>query len=125
MNEFELELTSHFAAAMALTDYEGPCANLHGHTYAVKVIVAATTLDKYGMLIDHVVLKKYLDQVLGKLDHKYLNDLVWFSNTAPTTENIAKTIFTEMTALLEQHENITVKRVKIAENQNVSISYGR
>lgn len=125
MNEFELELTSHFAAAMALTDYEGPCANLHGHTYAVNVIVSTTALDKYGMVIDHVVLKKYLDQVLEKLDHKYLNDLVWFSDIAPTTENIAKIIFTEMMALLEQHENITVKRVKIAENQNVSISYGR
>jgi|TARA_B110000459_G_C16616485_1_gene499175 6-pyruvoyltetrahydropterin/6-carboxytetrahydropterin synthase len=125
MYEFELQLTSHFAAAMALSKYQGPCANLHGHTYAVDVVVATKTLDQYDMIIDHVTLKQYLDQVLQKFDHKYLNDLVWFADTAPTTENIARMIFEQMTDLLKQYKNINVKQVKIAENQNVSISYGR
>lgn len=125
MNKFELELTSHFAAAMALTKYKGPCANLHGHTYAVNIVVGAVELDAHGMVIDHVVLKGYLDQVLNNFDHKYLNDLKWFNDVAPTSENIAKIIFTEMTHLLIEHKNLTVKRVKVAENQHVSISYGR
>ena len=125
MHEFELQLTSHFAAAMVLPDYHGPCANLHGHTYAVKVVVSTKTLDENGMIIDHVILKNHLDQVLQKLDHTYLNDLDWFADVAPTTENIAKIIFEQMNKLLKQYENIDVKQVKIAENQNVSISYGR
>jgi 6-pyruvoyltetrahydropterin/6-carboxytetrahydropterin synthase len=125
MNEFELNLTSHFAAAMVLSDYEGPCANLHGHTYVVNIVVASATLNEHGMIIDHVTLKNYLDQVLQKFDHKYLNDLVWFSDTAPTTENIAKIIFEQMMELLKHYKNINIKQVKIAENQHVSISYGR
>jgi 6-pyruvoyl tetrahydropterin synthase/QueD family protein len=48
----------------------GPCINLHGHTWKLEVVVAASALDAQGFVIDFGVLKR---EVLGPchalLDH--------------------------------------------------------
>ena len=79
-----LKTSGHFSSAHHLEGYEGNCANVHGHTWAVKVEVRGDTanLDKIGMLIDFKKIKKLID----KLDHKDLNKVL-VSN--PTAENIA------------------------------------
>lgn len=121
---FKLTIKSHFVAAVKLPGYAGPCGKLHGHTYKVKAKVVANKLNQDGMIIDHYILQEKLNKILSLLDHSYLNDFEYFKGTPPTSENIAKYIFGEMHTALAK-EAATLKQVKIAENENVSISYSK
>ncbi len=67
-----------FEAAHALYNYDGPCRNVHGHSYQLFVTVKGkpnqdTEDPKYGMLIDFGVLKKIVrDLIIDPLDHSLL-----------------------------------------------------
>lgn len=119
---FTLCVESHFVAAMAITSISGPCSQLHGHTYQVKVLVGGETLDAHGMLIDHHAVRAMLQRIIEPLDHQYLNDLPMFSAISPSAENIARHIFHTMEAALSEH-SVNVQEVHIAENPYVNISY--
>ncbi|MCX6794316.1 MAG: 6-carboxytetrahydropterin synthase QueD [Candidatus Gottesmanbacteria bacterium] len=73
-----------FEAAHKLNNYNGKCANLHGHTYKLRVTTKGP-VHKNGLAIDFVDLKKIVEEkVLIRVDHTYLNDLI----SQPTAENI-------------------------------------
>ena len=80
MKQVTLKIRHHFDAAHFLENYEGKCANLHGHRWGITVF-AKGIVKPDGMLIDFTVIKKEID----KLDHQFLNDIVKFN---PTAENI-------------------------------------
>lgn len=66
-----------FEAAHQLPHYAGKCANLHGHTYRLLVIVhtSVANIDKSGIAIDFGVLKDIVNAyVVDVYDHKNLND---------------------------------------------------
>lgn len=67
-------------------DYESKCGNLHGHNWIVMVYCKSEELDNNGMVIDFKHIKT---NIMDKLDHKYLNEVVDFN---PTAENMAKWI---------------------------------
>ena len=123
-NSYTLSVDSHFVAAMALPSVSGPCSQLHGHTYLVKVTISGDRLDAHGMLIDHTVIRGMLDTILQPLDHQYLNELPLFSKTPPTAEHIARHIFQAMEEATCDHP-ITIQAVHIAENPHVNITYRR
>ncbi len=64
-----------FEAAHALWNYDGPCRNIHGHSYVVRVTVTGSpTTDpgsaKLGMLIDFSDLKHIVHkQIIEPFDH--------------------------------------------------------
>ncbi|MDR1035126.1 MAG: 6-carboxytetrahydropterin synthase QueD [Deltaproteobacteria bacterium] len=90
---YELKITNHFAAAHNLRDFHGKCENLHGHNWFVEAHVHADDTDDIGLVMDFAVIKKLMADVLELIDHKYLNELPWFKETNPTSENIARFIF--------------------------------
>lgn len=61
-----------FDAAHRLLDYEGPCANIHGHRYVVDITMAARQLDIMGMVIDFRILRRISEEVVSAWDHKLL-----------------------------------------------------
>lgn len=71
-----------FSAAHCLEFYNGPCANLHGHTFEVEVWLTGV-VGCSGMLVDFKEVKAELDI----FDHKHINNVVSYN---PTAENIAK-----------------------------------
>ena len=93
---FELKIESHFSAAHHLLNYDGDCENQHGHNWKVEAFFQGEKLDKSNMLIDFKILKKALNLVLDKLDHKDLNLLDEFKNQSPSSEAIAEYIFAEL-----------------------------
>jgi 6-pyruvoyltetrahydropterin/6-carboxytetrahydropterin synthase len=73
-----------FDSAHKLDWHSGKCKNLHGHTYKLMVTVEGELNDN-GIVVDFDDIKKAVkSEVLGKLDHAFLNDII--SN--PTVENI-------------------------------------
>ena len=63
--------TVKFDAAHVLTDHQGLCRNLHGHTYRVDVSVATET--DGDMVIDFKELKGVLAEViLDRFDHGFI-----------------------------------------------------
>jgi len=119
---YKLNVISDFSAAHHLQDYDGKCRNLHGHNWKVRVSVLCEKTDKIGLTIDYGIVKKYLKQIMEKLDHSYLNELKFFAGINPTSENIAKFIFTEMKAKIT-NETCRVAEVEIWESERTSMIY--
>ena len=72
---YEVSIRKHFDAAHYLRGYQGKCENIHGHRYEVVVSVRTEQTDDIGLAYDFGVLKKQLAEILGKLDHKCVNDV--------------------------------------------------
>jgi len=121
---YHLTIYTHFAAAHNLINYQGDCENLHGHNWKVEVTVAAEDLDNAGLAIDFKILKAYTKEILAKLDHKYLNDLDAFRNQSPSSENIARFLYDELTTPLGE-KGVKVDSVKVWESENACASYSR
>ena len=86
--------TVKFDAAHVLTDHQGLCRNLHGHTYRVDVSVA--TESDGDMVIDFKELKGVLAEViLDRFDHSFIY------NTGSVGES-------EIAAVVEKHGMRTV-----------------
>src|SRR5580704_18696614 len=90
---FEVTVRDSISSAHQLHGYDGPCKDMHGHTWKVEVVVVGNVLDEVGLLADFKVLKAKLKEVLMPLDHVVLNDLPAFKGINPTTENLARHIY--------------------------------
>ena len=65
-----------FEAAHRLENYGGRCEELHGHSWKIRVTVEAPVGDD-GIAFDFVELDTAVRRdVLSRLDHAYLNDVV-------------------------------------------------
>ena len=65
--------TVKFDAAHILSDHEGLCKNLHGHTYRVDVSVAQAADDGRDMVIDFKELKRIASEVIcDRFDHAFI-----------------------------------------------------
>lgn len=73
------------SAAHRLTlSYPSKCTCLHGHNWIITIECRARELNADGMVTDFTHIK---EQILGRLDHSVLNDVLPFN---PTAENIAR-----------------------------------
>ncbi len=120
---FELKIITHFAAAHQLKMVAKKCENLHGHNWKIEVCVAGENLTDAGVLIDFGELKGYLSEIIEKLDHKFLNELDFFRNDNPSSENIAYYIAHELKKKIISHDNIKVARVIAWESEDACATY--
>jgi 6-pyruvoyltetrahydropterin/6-carboxytetrahydropterin synthase len=119
---FELCVKMDFAAAHQLVEYKGKCENLHGHNWKIDIYLQGESLNKEGMLIDFHDIKDVADRVLDEFDHKYLNELDYFKNINPTSENIAKYLFQRLADEFKKHA-VCVVKVSIWESDDACASY--
>jgi len=110
-----------FSAAHQLRGYEGSCGELHGHTWKVRVEVQTDCLDKIGMTIDFKDLKTKADSVVGRFDHRCLNQISPFDKKNPTAENLAKYFYNNMEGLLP--DNVKILEVIVWESVNYGVKY--
>lgn len=91
---WRLTVRSDFSSAHALRHYQGKCEALHGHNFAVELVVEGSRLTPdTELLVDFKLLKSELKKVLDTLDHKDLNELEHFKAKNPSSENIAAYIY--------------------------------
>ena len=107
-----IKLIRSFSAAHRLPRYDGPCRDLHGHTWkAVFILEGPVRSD--GMVCDFKVMKKLLDDQLP--DHQFLNDLL----PNPTAENLAQFLFDKTSKILAE-QGLTLKTIEIWESDNAA-----
>ncbi len=109
--------TVKFDAAHVLTNHQGLCKNLHGHTYRVDISVAQADGDTKDMVIDFKDLKHIATETIcDRFDHAFIYNTesagereiaavvekngmrtaaIPFRSTA---ENLAKLFFSELVA---------------------------
>ena len=81
MNRIRVTKEFRFEAAHALKGYDGPCRNIHGHSYELSVTVTGipetdTSSTKLGMVMDFGDLKRLVKrEIIDQYDHALiLND---------------------------------------------------
>lgn len=87
-----------FDAAHFLPNYDGPCCNMHGHTYKLQIGLAGE-VGADGFVVDFSYLKKIVDMfIIKEVDHQLLNEIIGqdFPAENPTTENMVLWIVKRM-----------------------------
>jgi len=137
LNNQNLRITKKFTFDMAhaLYGYDGPCKNIHGHTYALSVTLIGKVFNdnlnpKNGMVIDFTDFKKVVkDNIIDVFDHSlvlnlnsphaHLNDLnnnfekINYVPYQPSCENLIVDFLERIK--FKFTDNILVKALKLEE----------
>jgi len=119
---YELVVEREFSAGHRLRDYDGACARIHGHNYRVELSVVGEELLPAGFLVDFGDLKEMCDAVIGRLDHRLLNELEPFREQNPTSEHVARHVYEEIQARL-RGPRVRVQYVRVWETPRQSAIY--
>jgi 6-pyruvoyltetrahydropterin/6-carboxytetrahydropterin synthase len=119
---FELKVVTHFAAAHQLTMVGSKCENMHGHNWKIEVYVTGEELNHAGILLDFGEIKAHLSEIIKKLDHKFLNELNYFSDGNPSSEKIAQFVAEELQARID-NLSTKVSRVAAWESEDACATY--
>ncbi|MBD3184840.1 6-carboxytetrahydropterin synthase QueD [Candidatus Poribacteria bacterium] len=119
---YEVTIETHFSSAHRLRHYNGECERLHGHNWVVKVSVASEELNDLGMVIDFKDLKKETKELMNRFDHQFLNEVPPFDEINPTTENMAKLIFDELSKVFNK-DSRKISKVMVWESPTSSAAY--
>ena len=82
------------------------CARLHGHSFAIELLVSGDLGAESGWVMDFADLKQAFQPLYDRLDHHYLNDVEGLEN--PTSERIAVWIWERLKPALPQLSAVTV-----------------
>jgi 6-pyruvoyltetrahydropterin/6-carboxytetrahydropterin synthase len=124
-----------FDMAHALYGYDGPCTNIHGHTYVLYVSLKGKALEnenhpKNGMVIDFTDFKKIInEQIISVFDHSLvLNSNSPHAKLKELTDNFEKINYVPYQPSCENllidflerikkhfHTSISIKSIKLEE----------
>lgn len=137
INQQNIRVTKKFTFDMAhaLYGYDGPCKNIHGHTYKLSVtligkVINDNTNPKNGMVIDFTDFKKVVkENVIDVFDHSlvlnlnsphaHLNDLnnnfekINYVPYQPSCENLIVDFLDRIKFKLP--DSVKVKKMKLEE----------
>lgn len=101
----------------------GKCNNFHGHNYFIEVTLKGEPDKESNYVMDLKLLKKIIfEEIIEKVDHKFLNDLDIFNNIIPTTENMAVIFWKLLENRLKQY-NAALYSVKLYETEKNFVEY--
>ena len=118
-------IRTHFDAAhKLLPPYEGPCCNLHGHTWNVDFVFrfSKEDCDVTGMCVDFKILKRFINDILP--DHQYLNQT--FPGEPPTAENLAAIFYKQIRERLKHNRKlskIAIQNVVVWESTDCGVVF--
>jgi 6-pyruvoyltetrahydropterin/6-carboxytetrahydropterin synthase len=110
-----------FSAAHKIPNHPGPCKDIHGHNYKVRVFVESKELNSLQMVIDFSDLNKIIKEAIKGFDHSFLNDLKEFKDIAPTAEKIAYVIYNKINKMLP--ESLKLQKIEVYENETSCAIY--
>ncbi|MBA2696660.1 MAG: 6-carboxytetrahydropterin synthase [Actinobacteria bacterium] len=100
---FSLTVRGHMMIAHSLPDpFFGPAQSLHGATYVTEVTFSRPDLDEHGVVLDIGAATSYLEEVLGSLRYRNLDEHPDLLGMVTTTEAMARYV-AEAVATRLQH----------------------
>jgi len=124
-----------FEMAHALWNYDGPCRNIHGHSYRLYVtVIGEASLDtdstKLGMVMDFSELKKFVNEsIVDVFDHsvvissrasipelervEQMFDKFYVVDYQPTCENLVTDMASRIKPMLS--ENLSLHSLRLVE----------
>ncbi len=119
---YELKIVSQLAAAHQLREYGGKCERLHGHNWKIEVYVTGKQLGDDGLLIDFRVIKDATKKILDELDHRFLNEVEYFKDINPSSENMARYIYDYLGKHLNS-DTVRISKVSAWESDSACATY--
>ena len=119
---YELKIVTQMAAAHQLREFSGKCENLHGHNWKIEIYVTGQELGSNGILIDFKLVKDSANKIIQDLDHTFLNDLKPFEGINPSSENIARFVFSSLSRELNT-DQLKVSKVTAWESDSACATY--
>ena len=119
---YEIKIITEFSAAHNLRNFRGKCEALHGHNWKVEVVLSGESLDDSGVVLDFAEVKAATSEIMSEIDHRYLNDLPFFMENNPSSENIARYIFHRLQEKID-NDRVRIRRVTAWESQDACASY--
>lgn len=119
---YEISVQTSFAASHQLRGYKADLEPLHGHNFRVEVFAFAETLPATGYVLDFLELEAMIKDVVAPYDHRHLNEIPPFDEMNPTTENLARFFYEELTKKLPR--GVALSRVRVWEAPTYSATYG-
>jgi 6-pyruvoyltetrahydropterin/6-carboxytetrahydropterin synthase len=117
---FLVRVETGFSSSHYLKEYDGDCANLHGHNWKVIVELKGNDINGSGMLVDFKILKKEVEKVAGEFDHTVINNHPYFKEKNPTAENIAKYFYKQ---LKNKFQPCLVASIQVFETEKYVATY--
>lgn len=136
---YYLKTEQSFDSAHFLKDYDGKCANLHGHRWRVVACIKGEELSEEkqtkGMLVDFSEMKECLKEICGTLDHSFIYEKGSLMKKTeeclseegfrmvcvpyrPTAENFARAIYKRL-----ESSGFSMERIEIYETPNNCAAY--
>ena len=112
-----------------LTFHKGPCKNIHGHSYKMRVEIEGET-DENMMVLDYYEIDKIIAPIINSLDHAFVcsdDDELMINfldtngfkyiviNGFTTAENLVTYITNIIKPKFEEHKNIFMLKVRVYE----------
>ena len=119
---FKIKIVTNFSAAHFLRNYKGKCENLHGHNWKVEILVSRANLDSLGMVMDFGDLKKMAQAALDELDHHQLDNIEYFKQHNPSSEEIARYIFSKLKKEIHA-KNCQLEKIRVWETESSCATY--
>jgi 6-pyruvoyltetrahydropterin/6-carboxytetrahydropterin synthase len=114
--------------------HKGPCRNIHGHSYKIRVEITGRP-DTNGIVLDYYDLKILMKPIIEELDHSFVvdkddklmidflkeNDMKFHIIEKTTTaENLAEYIFEQVKERIKnKFQNLTELTIRLFETDDV------
>jgi 6-pyruvoyltetrahydropterin/6-carboxytetrahydropterin synthase len=123
--------TFTFEAAHKISNYQGSCRNVHGHSYKLWVTIGAEHLGEDDMVFDFKLLKELVKcKIIDKLDHalilkknhenmhlfKDFTDKFFYMETEPTAERMVEWMGGQLQPHLPKH--VFLAKIVLYETEN-------
>ncbi|AEM71927.1 queuosine biosynthesis protein QueD [Allomuricauda ruestringensis DSM 13258] len=92
------------------------CRILHGHTYRLTLYFEGELDKDLGWVIDFSDIKRAVNPIIGRVDHKLLNDIEGLEN--PTCEQVAIWLWDKIKAKIPQ-----LCKIKLYETPTSGVVY--
>lgn len=101
----------------------GKCNNFHGHNYYLEVTLCGTPDKDSKYVMNLKILKKIIhEEILDKVDHRFLNEVEMFRDIIPTTENMAMK-FWDILRKKTDTGNVKLYSVRLYETEKNFVEY--
>jgi 6-pyruvoyltetrahydropterin/6-carboxytetrahydropterin synthase len=124
---FSLTVRGHMMVAHSLPDpFFGPAQGLHGATYVAEATFSRPDLDAHGVVVDIGAAQGHLDEVLGGLSYRNLDDHPDLAGLLTTTEVLARHVAQAVAVRLADQNpehGVRALRVTLREHPDAWASY--